>query len=362
MELNIPPEQSPVIPLEQFGWDEFFEGHFKPFRKKGFEPGRVVIQHPGLYTLYTRQGELLGRLAGSLRHRLKEPADFPAVGDWVVVRPAGKDEQAVIHDLLPRKTKFSRKMAGDTTREQVAASNMDVVFIVTSMNKEFSARRVERYLVLTRESGARPVVVLSKADLCPDTAPYVAAIREVAPDVDIHTVSSVDDRGIDDLRSYFANHSTVALLGSSGVGKSTLINAVLGYDRQAVQEVREVSDRGRHTTTHRELIPMKDGGIIMDTPGMSEIQLWEVASGVKDAFEDVQQLSEACKFRNCKHFSEPGCAVRAGVEEGKITRDRYANYKKMQEEHEQLIQKQAERKWDGKQRPQPRSIRKKPKG
>lgn len=242
--------------------------------------------------------------------------------------------------VLPRKSKISRKAAGLNTVEQVIAANVDYLFIVTSLNTDFNLRRLERYLTVAWDSGSSPVIILNKADLCDNVADYIAETEEVAMGVPIHLLSAINDQGIEQLQTYFSGHKTCALVGSSGVGKSTIINSIIGEERQRVNVLRSAVDKGRHTTTQREMVLLPESGLLIDTPGMREIQLWDADLGVAEAFEEITEFAQNCRFRDCQHLQEPGCAVRQAVENGDIKKERYANFQKMQEELQQLKQKQ----------------------
>lgn len=318
--------------LEKLGWNQNFEDAFAIYQKEGYSVGRVALEHKGMYRVYTEHGDLLAEITGNLRFRAFEREDFPTVGDWVVLKIRLAEQKATIHEILPRESKFSRKAAGTGTSEQLIAANINTVFLVNALNRDFNVRRMERYLTITWESGANPVIVLSKADLCDDVSEKVAETKSVAFGVPIHVVSAANDEGLGALGSYFDKNETVALLGSSGVGKSTLINRLYGEEIQNVEDIREGDDRGRHTTTHREMILLPDGGILIDTPGMRELQLWESGESLTHSFNDIEELSTQCRFRDCGHQNEPGCAVESAIDDGTLTEERFNSYLKLQRE------------------------------
>lgn len=322
--------------LISLGWSEFFDRAFQSFAERGHFPGRVALEQRGAYRLYTANGELSAQVRGKLRFDSESAADFPAVGDWVSVLKRERDGLAQIHAVLPRRSKFSRKAAGSNTAEQVVAANVDTVFLVQGLDHDFNLRRLERYLVAAFESNAAPVVILSKADLCEDVENKTSEAQSVAPGTPVHAISSVSGRGLGELDQYIQRGATVAFLGSSGAGKSTLINRIVGEEIQKTAAVREHDSRGRHTTTHRELIVLKTGGLLIDTPGMRELQLWDASGSLGEAFSDVQSIAAACYFSDCSHQSEPGCAVREALEDGSLDRGRYDSYAKMEKEMEYL--------------------------
>ena len=324
--------------LTRLGWTPRLEEAFRPYGARGMIPARVAVEHRSVYVLYAETGELMATLAGRLRHAAEqgtEGGDRPAVGDWVAVAPPPGEGRAVVRAVLPRSSRFARKAAGRATEEQVVAANVDVVFVVTAAGGDVNPRRLERYLALAWESGATPAVVVSKADVDPDPAETMRLVSGVALGVAVHRVSSVTGEGLDEIRAYLREGRTVALIGSSGVGKSTLVNALLGEERQTTAEVRD-DGRGRHTTTRRELIPLPAGGLLLDTPGMRELQLWDAAAGVAGAFEDVAALAAACRFVDCRHENEPGCAVLAAVETGRLDPGRLESFRKLRAELEYL--------------------------
>jgi ribosome biogenesis GTPase len=316
--------------LRELGWTDALERHFELYAREGLIPARVAVEHRTKYGLVTGLAEVEATLAGKLRHDAVARRDLPAVGDWVaLVPPPPAGGVGVIHAVLPRASVVTRKMAGRERDEQIVAANIDVVFIVTSLNAELNPRRLERYLTLAWESGARPVVVLSKADCCADPVPLVEQAQTVALDVPVLLTSAKTGLGIEALRALLGNHQTGALLGSSGVGKSTLINALIGWERQDTGEIREADDRGRHTTTRRELVSVPGGGLLIDTPGMRELQLNEAGHGLLSAFDDIDALAAGCTFGDCRHGAEPGCAVQAALAEGRLAVERLASYHKL---------------------------------
>jgi ribosome biogenesis GTPase / thiamine phosphate phosphatase len=318
--------------LETYGWDGFFAEAFEPFAAEGFEAGRVFLQHNRALMLYTASGELAAETTGRLRYHARGAEDLPAVGDWVVFRRVEGEGKAKIHEILPRRSKFSRRAAGSETLEQIVAANVDTVFLVTGLDHDYNPRRIERYLIMAWESGAEPVVVLNKADLIEEAEARRLEVERVAPGVPVLLLSAKRGVGIEQLMPYVVSGRTMALMGSSGTGKSTITNRLLGAEVQRTQEVRLSDARGRHTTTHRELFVLPEGGLVLDTPGMRELQLLVSEHGLRETFEDIEAVAAECRFTDCRHEGEPGCAVREALEAGRLDPERYQNYRKMQAE------------------------------
>lgn len=325
--------------LSELGWSDFFAGRFAALEADWLRPGRILTQEKLLYLVHDGKVELAAELSGRFRHEAEQHHGFPAVGDWVAFKPHSEN-RATIHALLPRRTAISRKVPGGLTEEQVIAANVDTIFLVAGLDQEFNPRRIERYVAAMLGSGATPVVVLNKTDICPDPAAAAAQLGPLQAMVAVHMVSAAGGTGLDAIRSYVRAGETVAFIGSSGVGKSTIINRLLGTDRQRTGGVSEAVGKGRHVTTRRELIPIPGGGLLMDTPGLRELQLWGEESNLEGAFEDIEALARECRFRDCRHDNEPGCAVRAALEAGTLEPERLHNFEKMQRELRFLARRQ----------------------
>ena len=317
--------------IEIYGWSDALQQSFAPFAARGLTPARVTIQHRDRYDLVGDGGELQGRVAGSLLHS-QTRTDMPVVGDWVAIDLPSPDALATIQAVLPRRTAFLRRAAHSQHQTQVVAANIDVAFLASALNGDFNPRRLERYLAAARESGATPVIVLTKADLCEDVAAAVAEAKRVAGDAPVLAISAARGEGMSALEAWLKPGATCVLLGSSGVGKSTLVNALAGQDLMSTGAVREDDARGRHTTSHRELIRLASGALILDTPGMRELGLIDAAEGVGAAFEDIEDLAAECRFRDCRHEHEPGCAVRAAVDAGALDEARWRSFDKLRRE------------------------------
>ncbi|HOF86659.1 MAG TPA: ribosome small subunit-dependent GTPase A [Armatimonadota bacterium] len=316
--------------LDEYGWDARWAAAFAPYAADA-EPGRVTQHHRTHYLLATAAGEVAGVVTGKLLHEAAAKLDLPVVGDWVALRRhAGS--AATIHAVLPRRGQFIRKAPGIRLEPQVISANVDTVLLLVGLDGNFSLARIERYLAAAGESGARPVVLLTKADLCPETADRLAAARAVAGRTPVHAISAPLAVGLAAVQACLAPGETAALLGSSGVGKSTLLNALLGEEIQRTREVRAGDSKGRHATTHRQLFRLPSGALMLDTPGMRELQLWEADEGVADTFADIEALAARCRYADCRHAGEDGCALAAALADGRITPRRWASFQKLRRE------------------------------
>lgn len=346
--------------LHKLGWGQFFESQFHVWREQGCVPSRVAEEHRARYVVIGEFGSLPAEVSGRFRHLADTTAGFPAVGDWVAVSPTEEMDRCIIHGMLNRKSGFSRKAAssggmpdsGGRTDEQVLAANIDTVFLVSGLDGDFNSRRVERYLAAAWDSGAAPVILLNKADICDNVEQYLEEINSVAFGVPALVISAQENRGLEALDPYLGRAQTTVFLGSSGVGKSTLINRLLGEDRIKTQAVRDYDNRGRHTTTFRQMLFLPGGGIVIDTPGMRELQLWN-DGGLSRTFADVEELFGKCRFNDCQHETEPGCAVQEAIRDGRLSEDRYRRYLKLQKENrflamrkDQAEQRRVTREWD----------------
>lgn len=335
---------SEAIDLHNLGWTASRASHWQDIygprcaTREALHPARVVSQHRGGLRLLTEDGLYEAEISGRLRYTAADPTELPAVGDWVAATLRCDERTATVHDVLPRGHALVRGAPADRSQAaQVLAANVDTVWIVTSLNRDFNPRRIERTLALVRESGARGVVMLTKGDLVDDPAPWVYRVMQCAPDVPVHVISAQAGLGLDPLRADLRASETVALVGSSGVGKSTLVNRLVGRDVLATSETRADDDRGRHTTTHRELVPIPDAGSVIDTPGLRELALWsDEAGSIDSAFSDLEALFARCRFHDCGHGDEPGCAVREAIERGALDPARLASHRKLKREAERM--------------------------
>jgi ribosome biogenesis GTPase / thiamine phosphate phosphatase len=328
----------PTFDLGELGWSSELADNLE----SGLVPARVSAAHRAAYDVHTAEGVVRTRLPGRLVH---ENADV-AVGDWVGLG------DGLIRTVLPRRSAIVRNAAGKATNSQTLAANVDLALVVSSLGPELEPRRIERYLVTIWESGATPEIVLTKADRLEDPWPLVAEVESVALGVSVHVVSALTGQGCDALRARLQPGITAVLLGSSGVGKSTLVNRFVGHELMDVKETRADDDEGRHTTTRRELILLPDGGVVIDTPGLRELQLWDGSAGAAGAFADVEELATECRFNDCSHTSEPGCAVNGAVESGTLEPERLQSWRKLQRElramavrHDYRLRKEEARKW-----------------
>jgi ribosome biogenesis GTPase / thiamine phosphate phosphatase len=315
-----------LLNLQDLGWDAFFADAFQPYEQDNLIPARVAARHHGPCELLTE----LGRLGGIPAGRLTDD-ELPAVGDWVAARPLDGERKAVIEAVLPRKTVFARKEAFQRTVAQVVAANVDTVFLTTAFGHDLSPRRLERYLTAAWDSGANPVIVVNKSDLAEDPLAELAEVEAVSIGVPLHALSAEGGEGLEQLDPYLVSGRTVALLGSSGVGKSTLVNRLAGREVLHTAEIRS-DGRGRHTTTHRELVPLESGALLLDTPGMRELQLWAGEEVLDSTFAEIAELAGECRFSDCSHEHEPGCAVKTAISDGTLPAERFASYRKLQRE------------------------------
>ena len=323
--------------LEKLGWDNFFQAHYHAFEDNNFTVARISLQQKKMYSVMTEAGEFPAVILGRLRHDAESLADFPVVGDWVLVKIKDDDEIAVIHHILPRKTKISRNTSARKDKkiiadEQVIVANIDTAFVVAALNEELNPRRIERYLTVIWDSGATPVLLLNKADLCEDIETVLEELQEIAVGVSVHVLSAAEEEGLDALQPHLGEGKTIALLGSSGVGKTTIINKLLGTDDLKVADIGDYKDKGRHTTTYRSLIVLPQGGLLIDNPGLRAVSLWDGEEGIKKSFQDIEEFGENCRFSDCQHINEPGCAVQEALIDNKISTDRYESYLKLQKE------------------------------
>jgi len=329
--------------LEQLGWtSERAAALASVDAGGGLIPGRVGLEHNHVFRVLTEDREWLAETAGRIKHEAAGRHELPAVGDWVAIRPDPQGARAVIKAVLPRHSWFSRKSAGRETTEQVVAANVDTALIVFGLDKGVNARAIERYLVVAQRSQARPVLVLNKADLVEQIEGPLGEARAAAGATPVHAVSSRTGAGVHELERYLQAGSTVALLGPSGAGKSSIVNRLVGAEVLPTGEVRPWDARGRHTSVHRQLVRREAGGVIIDTPGMRELQLWDPEGGIAETFPDLEALGETCRFRDCRHHREPGCAVKAAVESGELDRGRYESFLKLQAEQEEIDRRRQE--------------------
>ncbi len=335
--------------LEHLGWNNFFQNQFETINNTSYTPARVIRVGKEIYHLNSTSGKFIGTLSGKLRYSITNIADYPAIGDWVLVKMLNNRTEAVIYHILKRKSCLTRKVPvsggkkvrdisgrkvtlGGSTEEQVIAANISTIFIVIALDNTFNLKRLERFLLLAYNSGAKPVIILNKIDLCDSIEERVSDIETVAIGVDFHLISAITQEGINELKKYFLCNQTVALFGVSGVGKSTLINSFVQSDLLVTQEVRTNDNKGRHTTTWRELILLPTGGSIIDTPGIRELQIWSNLDNLEEMYDDIYSLTEKCKFNNCSHVTEPNCAIKTALNNGTLSHERFKNFQVMKSE------------------------------
>lgn len=333
--------------LTDIGWNDHFNTLSLQSDTTNLIPGRVICRQKNTYYVAFEDGECQAKISGKFHHNALCDSDFPVVGDWVQMTPVRKGETAIIHQLLTRQSCISRNSAGsagktegrESISEQVIAANIDTAFIVNGLDRDFSLRRIERYLATIYAGGVTPVIVLNKADLCENPETQALDVEAVAFGVPVHVTNAATGQGIDTLSKYFRTGLTGAFLGSSGVGKSTIINRLLGFERQKTTPISEKVGKGVHTTTNRELIPVPNGGLVLDNPGMRELQLWDAGEGLADLFQEIHELSHACRYTDCSHLSEPGCAVKAAVDDGTLDPKRLESFFKLKREDDYFAQR-----------------------
>lgn len=319
--------------LMQYGWSANWDQAWSKDDRGLHNPGRITADFGQKYKVMTEEGEIWGEMSGKMKHALQSGGAYPAVGDWVELQRLEGEERGIIHGVMERKTSISRQKAGmKSAQEQLIAANVDILFLVTSLNDDYNPRRMERYLIMAWNSGVNPVILLSKADLCDDADLKAAEMELIAPGVPVHVVSALENMGKEMVTAYLKDGVTVALTGSSGCGKSTIVNWIAESVSQKTQDIREGDSRGRHTTTHRELFLLPQGGLMVDTPGMRELQLYDDDGGLEQVFTDIEAIAEGCRFADCRHEDEADCAVRQAVEKGELDEKRLQNYRKTQRE------------------------------
>ncbi len=335
-----------AITLQDLGWNDHFQQAFDALAKPGWIPGRLIRETKINFTALLNEGDDIDVVvSGKLWHDAATDADLPAVGDWVAIDPGKEGEESVIRAILPRQTCFSRKAPGKSSAEQVLGANVDIVAVVTEPGADFNPRRMERYFTLIHRSGAMPLILLNKVDMFTKEEVQEATdiLRGLSPDCHIVCISALHKKGIKDFRKHIAKGKTISFVGSSGVGKSTLVNTLLGDEWLWTGEVNEVTGKGRHTTVARELVLLKHGGLIIDNPGMREIQMWTNEQTLRESFADLTELTHECRFADCSHGKDAGCAIRKAVEEGRLDEERYRNFLNLEQEIALLVKRQKKR-------------------
>ncbi|MGM0411515.1 MAG: ribosome small subunit-dependent GTPase A, partial [Bacillota bacterium] len=320
--------------LKNIGFNDYVEAQFNSIGNTNDKIARISGEYEKIYKIITEYGEKTAEISGNMKYNAKGRFDYPAVGDWVIVKGRKNSDKYIIKKIVPRKTKVSRKVAGKKSEEQIISANMDYIFIMSGLKSDYNVNRLERYLTIAWDSGAKPVIILNKADLCNlnEIEKKKNKIAEIAFGVPVHVISCKENRGLEEINKYLSSGITISLLGSSGVGKSTLINLLIGKTKQKTNNTRYSDGKGKHTTTSREIIIIPDKGVIIDTPGMREIQLWNNESGISSTFADIEKLSKGCKFNDCTHTHEPDCAVKKAIEDGDLNKERLNNFHKMKRE------------------------------
>ncbi|MEJ2613927.1 MAG: ribosome small subunit-dependent GTPase A [Ignavibacteriaceae bacterium] len=326
--------------LNSVGWNSFFEKQFEKYKLSGFKAGRIINEQKERYIVFTEYGNYQGEISGKLLYSTDNNSDFPKVGDWVAVSIFKEESKVVIHEILKRKNKFSRQAAGQKTEEQVIAANIDAVFIMQSQDQNYNVKRMERYISMIYEMKAEPVILLNKSDLAVDPQEKLVEIRKIFPGIISFSLSSIYNIGIEQVKEIIQPGKTYMLIGSSGVGKSTIINHLAGEDILKTNDVREKDSKGKHTTTSRQMIILENGGLLIDTPGMRGFKLWNTESGLEETFNEIDNFAGECRFADCTHTSEIKCAVIDAVKSGKISKERYESYLKLQKELRYLETKQ----------------------
>lgn len=327
-----------LINIKKYGFSESFSNGI--LQDNQLTPARILSQEKGFYRIISDKGKKLAEVSGKFQFQTIISSDYPAVGDFVLVNWNESGNSAIIESLLPRKSAFIRKAAGGSQQEQVVAANIDIVFLCMALNNDFNLRRMERYISIAWDSGAMPVVVLTKSDLCDDLEQKLAEVSTIAFGVDVLVTTSTEENGYEELLPFISEGKTIAFIGSSGVGKSTLINRLLGKELLKTNGLRN-DDKGRHTTTHRELFLLSSGGMVIDTPGMREFGMWDNDTGIERTFMDIEELAAQCKFRNCTHTNEPGCAIQKALTTGKLEINRWQSYQKLKAENDYMEDKES---------------------